>query len=78
VVCDVHGNSPAEWDRIGPALMRVLRPGGTMLVSNATLHRIPEWREETGVGRFVGTLPAGWAVRIDESAVPGLAVVRKP
>ena len=78
VVCDVHGNSPAEWDRMGTALMRVLRPGGTMLVSNATLHRIPEWREETGVGRFVGTLPEGWTVRIDESAVPGLAIVRKP
>lgn len=78
VLCDVHGNSPEEWARLGKPLMRLVRPGGTMLVSNAALSEIPEWREETGVAWFLRTLPRAWSVEIDRRAVPGLAIVRKP
>lgn len=78
VVCDVHGNSPREWARLGQALMRVVRRGGTMLISNAALHEIPEWREETGVGWFVNQLPPGWTCELDRSVIPGLAILRKP
>jgi hypothetical protein len=49
-----------------------------MLISNATLHEIPEWHEETGVGWFVSQLPRGWACEMDRSAIPGLAIVRSP
>lgn len=76
IVCDVHGNSPAEWARLGEPLTTLLRPGGTMLVSNATLHEIDEWRDETGVAWFASRLPAGWTASIDRSEIPGLAVIR--
>lgn len=78
VICDMHGNSPAEWRRLADPLVKRLAPGGTILASNATLDEIPEWHEETGVRWFTGRLPAGWTVEIDRSAVPGLAVVRRP
>lgn len=78
IVCDVHGNSPAEWARYAEPIMRRLKPGGTLLASNAALDEIPEWREETGVRWFADRLPAGWTVEFDRSAVPGLAIVRRP
>ncbi|MCE9630404.1 MAG: class I SAM-dependent methyltransferase [Planctomycetia bacterium] len=78
VVCDVHGNSPAEWRRFAEPLQRAVRPGGTMIISNAALARIPEWHEETGVPWFLDSLPAGWTFEVDTSTVPGLAVVTRP
>lgn len=78
VICDMHGNSPAEWRRLAEPLVERLAVGGTILASNATLDEIPEWHEETGVRWFTGRLPAGWTVELDRSAVPGLAVVRRP
>lgn len=78
IVCDLHGNSPREWARLGPPLLGALRSGGTLLASNAALHDIAEWREETGVGSFLQSLPRDWPVEIDRRAVPGLAIVRKP
>ncbi len=78
IVCDVHGNSPAEWAALGGALTRRLRPGGTMLVSNAALDQVEGWHEETGVSWFTGRLPVDWVVDFDRSVVPGLAIVRRP
>jgi hypothetical protein len=49
-----------------------------LLASNATLHEIPGWHEETGVQAFAAQLPSDWAVELDRSEVPGLAIVRKP
>ena len=78
IVCDLHGNSPAEWARFVEPLTMRLAPGGMLLASNATLHEIPEWHEETGVQAFAAQLPSDWAVELDRSEVPGLAIVRKP
>jgi len=78
VVCDVHGNSPSDWKRYAHPLRRCVAPGGTMIISNAALSRIPEWHEETGVRWFLDRLPAGWTMELDTSTVPGIAVVRRP
>lgn len=78
ILCDVHGNSPAEWARLAPLLMERQAPGGTLLASNAALHELPEWHEETGVRWFTDQLPAHWTVAFDRSAVPGLAIIGKP
>ena len=78
VVCDLHGNSPAEWQRYDEPLRNRVAPGGSMIISNATLSDIPEWHEETGVRWFLDSLPPGWTFQLDTSTVPGLAVVRRP
>ena len=78
IICDMHGNSPAEWAALAVPLMDRLEPGGILLASNAALNEIPEWREEVGVRWFVERLPRGWSAEFDRSAVPGLAVIRKP
>lgn len=78
VVCDLHGNAPADWRRYAAPLRRCVAPGGTMIISNAALDRIPEWHEETGVRWFLDRLPADWHREVDTSTVPGLAVVSRP
>ena len=78
VVCDLHGNSPAEWRRYAEPLRDRVTPGGTMIISNAALSDIPEWHEETGVRWFLDSLPPGWTSQLDTGTVPGLAVVRRP
>ncbi len=78
VICDVHGNSPAEWRLLAEPLQRAVRPRGMMIISNAALAQIPEWHEETGVPWFLDSLPIGWTFEVDTSTVPGLAIVRRP
>jgi hypothetical protein len=40
--------------------------------------QVPGWEEETGASEWLKSLPRTWSVRVLESPVPGLAVVRKP
>jgi hypothetical protein len=54
-----------------------LEAGGMLLVNNAVLDRIPEWKEETGVRWFLEQLPSNWSFGIDDTMIPGLAIVRK-
>jgi predicted O-methyltransferase YrrM len=78
VICDLHGNSPADWRRYATPMRSRVAAGGTMIISNAALAQIPEWHEETGVPWFLETLPAGWSHELDTSTVPGIAIVRRP
>ncbi|WP_395687790.1 hypothetical protein [Aestuariivirga sp.] len=77
IVVDLHGNSPADWQRFRDKLMLRLEAGGMLLVNNAVLDRIPEWKEETGVRWFLEQLPSNWSFGIDDTMIPGLAIVRK-
>lgn len=75
IVVDVHGNTPAVWDVLGPLLLKRLEPGGSLLINNAMLHTIPEWRDENGVLRFLENMGPGHAFRLRLDCLPGLAVV---
>jgi hypothetical protein len=77
VIVDLHGNSPEDWARLGPLLLPRLAPGGLLLVSNATLYRIPEWHAETGVQRFLDGLGPDWTWVVHETPAPGLAVIAR-
>lgn len=77
ILVDLHGNSPDDWQSYRAPLMSCLEDGGTLLINNATLSEIPEWKEETGVRWFLSSLPANWSYTIDSSVLPGLAVVKK-
>lgn len=77
IIVDLHGNSPADWARLGPLLLPRLAPGGLLLVSNATLYRIPEWHAETGVQGFLDGLGPDWTWVVHETPAPGLAVIAR-
>ena len=77
VICDLHGNSPADWQHYAIPMRSRVAAGGTMIISNAALSKIPEWHEETGVLWFLDTLPPGWTYELDETTVPGIAIVRR-
>lgn len=78
IVCDLHGNSPAEWAAFTQPLRRCLADHGSLIVSNAALSKVEGWREETGVHWFLANLPPRWTYTVDESTVPGLAIVHSP
>lgn len=75
IVVDLHGNSEADWQRRGPLLQRCLAPGGTLILNNATLWKIPEWHEETGIRWFLKNLPLGWKAELRAEPLPGLALI---
>jgi GT2 family glycosyltransferase/glycosyltransferase involved in cell wall biosynthesis len=78
IVADLHGNSRAEWSALWPLLQRVAEPGGMMLLCNATLSQIPEWKAENGIPWLLGSLSAEWQSRLHAEPLPGLAVVLAP
>jgi hypothetical protein len=78
IVCDFHGNSPAEWAGYAEPLQRCLAAHGSLIVSNAALAKVDGWSEETGVQWFLANLPPHWEYIVDESTAPGLAVVHAP
>lgn len=46
-----------------------------LLLDNAVLWKIPEWRAETGVDWFLKTLRGPWQYTIHADTLPGVAVV---
>ena len=79
IVVDLHGNGPKDWAQLGPLLLPRLARDGMLLVSNATLARVAEWHEETGVPEFLAALDPEWTHFVHDEPSPGLAVVsRRP
>jgi hypothetical protein len=77
IIIDLHGNAPAQWQMYAPWLPRCLARPGLLLLDNATLWKIPEWAEETGVSWYLEHLPEGWKVQcLHEQPLPGIAAVR--
>jgi len=77
VVCDLHGNSQAEWRHYRKPLLRAVGTGGRLVLNNAALHRLDGWESETGVPWFLSTLPRSWAVELHTQTLPGIAVVTR-
>lgn len=75
IVIDLHGNSVADWERYAPLLKRCISYLGTMIVHNAALWKIPEWKEETGVSWFIESLPSSWTVKLHSEPLPGIAIL---
>ena len=78
IVSDLHGNSEAEWRKLWPLIEAALAPGGLVLLCNATLSRIPQWRAEDGIPWVLGALGAAWQSRLHAEHLPGLAVLHAP
>ena len=77
ILVDLHGNGPQEWAERGALLLPRLAEGGMLLVCNATLARITEWSEETGVPAFLAALGRDWTHFVHDQPAPGLAVVTR-
>jgi SAM-dependent methyltransferase len=75
VICDMHGNSPRDWERNLKPLMRLVKQGSTLIINNYLLNKIPEWHEEKGVAWFLKQLPRRWNVTLYEDNIPGIAIV---
>jgi hypothetical protein len=75
IFIDLHGNSEARWKKFAPKLALRLNRGGRIILNNATLFQMPEWKEETGVGWFLNHLPERWHAELHLQEPPGLAVV---
>ena len=75
VVVDLHGNSVADWKCYAPLVKKCLASRGTLIVDNATLWTIPEWKVETGVRWFLESLPSAWSVELHPEPLPGVAIV---
>ena len=77
VIVDIHDNSEARWAVILPGLVRILRSGGVAIVSNARLHEIPEWAEETGGRWALENLPRELSLECEYPGHPGVEVLRR-
>ena len=80
LICvDLHGNTPADWRRYAPGLLRCLARHGELLVSNVELWKIPEWADETGAQKFVNRLRWSWRWRVRPipSGPPGMAIAKR-
>lgn len=77
IVVDVHGNSEEVWQALFPALHDHLAPDGYLLLSNAELWRINEWRQESGVRWVLRHLPANMSVVASTSDAPGAVLLRR-
>lgn len=75
IVIDFHGNSETDWQHYAKHLLRRLNRNGTLLLNNATLYEIPEWRDETGVRWFLSQLSMDWRVELRTETQPGVAIV---
>jgi predicted O-methyltransferase YrrM len=75
IVVDLHGNSVKNWQRLAPLLKRCLSRPGMLLLDNAVLWKIPEWRTESGVDWFLKTLRRPWQFKVYADTLPGVAVV---
>jgi predicted O-methyltransferase YrrM len=75
IVVDVHGNTPKNWEKIGPLILSSLAQNGILLINNACLGDIPDWFEERGVPKFLATLPKTWRINVLSKPSPGLAIV---
>jgi len=77
IVVDLHGNSEADWQRYAKPLLSRLNRSGTLLLDNATLYEIPEWRDETGVRWFLNQLTPDWTVELRTETLPGVAIATR-
>jgi lipopolysaccharide biosynthesis protein/predicted O-methyltransferase YrrM len=75
IICDIHGNSPIEWKHYSKPLIKRIKSGSTLIISNALLFKIPEWQQETGVQWFLKRLPKNWQITLFSQSLPGIAVV---
>ena len=77
MVVDLHDNSDAVWGELGPLLLRRLSRDGILLINNALLWKLSDWRSETGVSTFLNSLPAPWRSQIVCSHLPTVARVSR-
>jgi predicted O-methyltransferase YrrM len=75
IVVDVHGNTPQDWDRLKDPLITRVKRGSKLVIDNAILYEIPEWKDETGVQWFLDQLPKNWHIKINREYLPGIATV---
>jgi hypothetical protein len=75
IVVDLHGNSVTDWMGYAPLLKKCLSSRGTLIIDNATLWKIPEWKEETGVRWFIESLPSTWTIELHPEPLPGVAIL---
>ena len=78
LICvDLHGNTPADWQRRARPLLRRVRRGGLLLLNNARLDELPGWEEEVGVRWLLQNLPRGWSVEAALAGPPGVVALRR-
>lgn len=75
IVVDLHGNSADDWRRLRKPLLQRLAAGGSLILNNARLHDMPDWRQEDGVAWFLDQLPPHWRITLHPDPLPGLAIV---
>lgn len=75
IVVDFHGNSVADWMGYASPLKQCLSSHGTLIINNATLWKIPEWKEETGVRWFIESLPSTWTIELHPEPLPGVVIL---
>ena len=79
ICIDLHGNSWRTWRTLWPLVAPRVRPGGKVVIDNATLYTIKEWAHEDGVRRLYEQLrhdPA-WTCTLVEQPLPGVLVLEK-
>lgn len=75
IVVDVHGNTPQDWARLKDPLIARVKRGSKLVIDNAALFEIPEWKDETGVLWFLDQLPKTWRIKVNKKYPPGIATV---
>jgi len=77
IVVDLHGNSVQTWADTAPLLFAALSNGGRLVINNARLSEMEEWREESGVPWLLAHLPANFIIESSFEGLPGVAVLRQ-
>jgi predicted O-methyltransferase YrrM len=77
IVVDLHGNTPEDWQGLYKPLLSRLSSKGSIVINNAILYEIPEWKNETGVQWFLDQLSSVWRIELYTDNLPGIAVVSR-
>ena len=77
IVVDLHGNTPEDWQGLYKPLLSRLSSKGSIVINNAILYEIPEWKNETGVQWFLDQLSSAWRIELYTYNLPGIAVVSR-
>lgn len=79
ICIDLHGNSEREWRTLWPHVASRVRPGGKIIIDNATLYTLPAWAHEDGVRWLHQGLrhDASWRCTLLEQPLPGVLVLER-
>jgi protein-L-isoaspartate O-methyltransferase len=76
ITADLHGNGVAVWQELWPLLLSHLEENGEIILYNSHLHKIQEFRNETGISWVMQNIPKYISTEVFPEPLPGMVICR--